>query len=133
MRTRRRTPAQRLAVQTLELSIAAPQVVAHRLARMAAAGANPSARAKREIAQMSTEKISAFYASWAAMWTAALQGQMRFAQSMPAIMLSAATGRRSRRTPSLTRLTNEVTKIATAGLAPVRAKAVANAKRLSRR
>ena len=47
------------ASQLVDLGIAAPQVVAHRLARMAAAGTTPSARDRREFTGMVLEKQTA--------------------------------------------------------------------------
>ena len=41
------------AVQAAELALAVPQVVAHRMARMALAGHSPSARDQREFQMMS--------------------------------------------------------------------------------
>ena len=52
MAQRRRRPSQRLAAQSVELAWAAPQVVMHRLARMAQAGPQPSAHDRREFARM---------------------------------------------------------------------------------
>jgi hypothetical protein len=66
--TRRRKSA---AVKAFELSIAAPQVIAHRTARMVRAGASPSARDRSEFQRMGTEKVFAFWESMNAMWWAA--------------------------------------------------------------
>ena len=67
MRRRRKSAA----VKAVELSIAAPQVIAHRTARMLAAGANPDARDRREFQRMGTEKVFAFWESMNAMYWAA--------------------------------------------------------------
>ena len=111
MPARRRSPHSRLAQQTLELSLAAPQVVAHRLTRMALAGHQPSAADQREFTLMGTEKMLAFHQSWAAMWLQMWQAQFKVAETM---------GQAAMRTMA-------------AGLTPVHGKAVANAKRLGRR
>jgi hypothetical protein len=66
--TRRRKSA---AVKAVELSIAAPQVIAHRTARMLAAGGHPNARDRLEFQRMSTEKVFAFWESMTAMYMAA--------------------------------------------------------------
>ena len=50
-----------------ELSLVAPQVIAMRTARMLAAGANPSARDRREFQRMGSEKVLAFWESMSAM------------------------------------------------------------------
>ena len=71
-------PRRGSASQLVELGIAAPQVVAHRLARMAAAGTTPSARDRREFAGMVLEKQTAFAQGWMAMWVEAALAQQRF-------------------------------------------------------
>jgi hypothetical protein len=99
MRRRRKSAA----VKAVELSLAAPQVIAHRTARMMAAGANPSARDRREFQRMGTEKVFAFWESMNAMWWAAWM------------------------TPWST------AKIMEKGLAPLHRRTTANARRLRRR
>lgn len=111
MPARRRSPSTRLAQQTLELSLAAPQVVAHRLTRMALAGPRPSAADSREFNLMGTEKILAFQQSWAAMWMQMWQAQFKVAEAM---------GQATMKTMA-------------AGMTPVHSKAVANARRLARK
>lgn len=104
-----RHPSHRLIQQAAELSLAAPQVVAHRLGRMATAGPTMSAADKQEFTLMWTEKTQAFQQGfWDAMTTSV---------SAPA---------------SQWHTTTHLVKVASAGLAPMHAKAVANAKRLSR-
>ena len=131
--TRRRpasNPSQRLATQSLELAFAAPQVVAQRLTRMALAGPSPSARDRREFTQMGSEKVLAFYHSWAAMWTQAMQSQWQLAL---ALSNAALAGTPHAASASATRAANATaTRILAAGLAPVHRKAVSNARRLSR-
>ena len=63
---KRRTP-KRLAILANELAISVPQVVAHRMARMALAGSPLSARDRREFTGMVNEKLVAFWQSWFAM------------------------------------------------------------------
>jgi hypothetical protein len=115
MPTRRKPP--RLSRQATELAIAVPQVVAHRLARLALAGPVPSARDRREFHGMGQEKVLAFWQSWFAMgwamleasqlaWVAVLQGAR--------VPLPDAHG------------------ILSKGLAPVHRRATANARRLAR-
>lgn len=114
----------RLAAQALGLSMAAPQVVAHRLGRMAAAGPGLSARDRREFTQMGAEKVAAFWESWAAMGWAALQAQQRM------WLAAFTTPWRAAVTPA--RLSADALRIASQGLAPVHRRAVANARRLGR-
>jgi hypothetical protein len=104
-----------LARQATELAIAVPQVMAHRLTRMALAGATPSARDRREFHGMGQEKLTAFWQSWFAMGWATTQAMQ---QSWIA-MLSGA------RVPLI-----DTHSILSRGMAPVHRKATANAKRL---
>lgn len=62
-RRRRRTP---LALQAFELAFAVPQVMAHRLDRMARAGAMPGKRDRDESLRMGTEKVAAGLEAWSA-------------------------------------------------------------------
>ena len=63
MANRKNPRAALVARQATDLAVAAPQVVAHRLTRMAMAGANPSARDRREFTRMVSEKQTAFQQS----------------------------------------------------------------------
>jgi hypothetical protein len=114
----------KIAKQALGLSWAAPQVVAHRVGRMAAAGARPNARDRKEFALMGAEKVAAFYESWAAMGLATLQAQQR----LWAGMMLAPWSARSR-----SALASQTLRILGQGLAPVHRRATANAKRLGRK
>jgi hypothetical protein len=135
----RRSALQRLAAQALELSAAAPQVVAHRVSRMAKAGAKPSQKDRREFTRMGSEKLVAFQQSWAAMWT---QLGLAQAQAMKSLLLSPPTLHPQRAAKKMARLaaTPQASSgpaaawasVLEAGLRPVHRKAVANAKRLSR-
>jgi hypothetical protein len=128
------TPAsKRLSQQTLELSIAAPQVVAQRVARMAMAGPNPSARDQKEFKQMSDEKVAAFYQSWSAIWSQMFKSQLAIAQTMTsAVTLSMLSGKRPSMATTFQAIASETSKVMSAGMNPVHRKAVSNAKRLSR-
>lgn len=123
MRTRRSSPST-LARKSLELSLAAPQVVAHRLSRMATAGANPSARDRQEFWNMGAEKVVAFQQSWLGMASTLAQAQWRAAASMWLLRPPASPLAEAGRVAS---------RVLSAGLTPIHAKAVANARRLSRR
>jgi hypothetical protein len=128
---RRRNPSQRLAAQSVELAFAAPQVVMHRLARMASAGASPSARDRREFTRMGSEKVLAFYQSGAAFWSQVWRMQLQWSQSLMAIGLALMFGARPRG-PSSRAVRNAAARLASAGLAPLHVTAVANARRLGR-
>ena len=67
MATRRTRKTPSIARQAAELAVAVPQVIAHRLTRLALAGPAPSARDRREFQRMGAEKAAAFAESWNAM------------------------------------------------------------------
>jgi len=133
MPARRRRPPASLSAKTAELALAVPQVVAHRLLRMAHAGPHLSARDRKEFARMIAEKNSAFGESWNAMALQALQSQRAFAA---ALALAATPTRSTRASPAAHALTTQLQQATLAvigkGLAPVHRRAVANAKRLAR-
>jgi hypothetical protein len=106
-----------LSRQAAELAVAVPQVVAHRLTRLALAGSVPSARDRREFHGMGQEKVHAFWQSWFAMGWAMTQAM----QQAWIAMLQGA------RVPLL-----DTQAILSRGLAPVHRKATANARRLAR-
>ena len=109
--------SQQLARQAGELAFAVPQVVAHRLTRMALAGPVLSARDRREFHGMGQEKVHAFWQSWFAMGWA-------WAEAMQLANVAMLQGAR---VPLV-----DTQKILSKGLAPVHRKATANARRLGR-
>ncbi len=118
-------------LKATQLAWAVPQVVAHRLSRMALAGPVPSRRDRAEFLRMGSEKSEAFAESWSAMASEAFRVQqtisalwwraflMPWLSSNPAGE-TAAHLRRAQRS------------ILGKGFAPVHRRAVANARRLSR-
>jgi hypothetical protein len=122
-----------LQLQAAELAWAVPQVVAHRLARMAAAGPKPTPRDRKEFARMVAEKHAAFGESWQAMARHTLQAQQSLALSLAR---AAMTPPSPRRKPAAHALALQMHQAALSvfgkGLAPVHRRAVANAKRLGR-
>src|SRR5687768_12009611 len=129
---RRRRKSKSLAAQTFELGIAAPQVIAHRLARMASAGASPSARDRAEFRRMGIEKMAAANEAWTAMATQALLENQKFAlEFMQSLWFPWM-----RPTPTVKSVARQWSRAAQGilgkGMAPVRRRAVANAKRLGR-
>lgn len=127
----------RLSRQTADLMFAAPQVMGARLARMAHAGPAPSARDRREFVAMGTEKLAAFNEAWIATTLSA----MRFNQAMAVAFTRAfwTPWRRGSATASMTagiaalrRFESAALDAANEGIAPVRRRAVGNARRLSR-
>lgn len=119
----RRSAAVATALQLAELGVAVPQVVAHRVARMAMAGAQPSARDQREFTGMVLEKQLAFAQAGMAMWMQALQWQQQWALSL---LTGASPGRHAAQAHQAS------SRLFSAGLAPLHRQATANAKRLAR-
>ncbi|WP_205832926.1 polyhydroxyalkanoate granule-associated phasin [Azohydromonas caseinilytica] len=108
-----------------DIALSAPQVIAHRTARMALAGHSPSARDQQEFQRMGAEKLEAMGES-----AVAVMFQMWQAQQAATLVLMGAwwkpqawfdTGPWLRAMPGVT----------AAGLKPVHRRVTANAKRLS--
>jgi hypothetical protein len=120
-----------LLTKTTELALAVPQVVAHRVTRMAQAGTSPSASDRKEFQLMGLEKLIAFGASWGAM---ALQAMLASQALVTSHMLSlwSPFGRRPSAGGTALQLQRAALGILDKGLVPVHRKAVANAKRLER-
>jgi hypothetical protein len=123
MQSKRKPRGTRTAVKLAELGFAAPQVIAHRLARMALAGPTLSGRDRKEFTGMVREKQAAVAQAWMGMFAEGVRFQQQFA-------LSLMTGA----TPRLhaVRAQSATSRIVGAGLAPIHRKAVSNAKRLRR-
>lgn len=131
MPSRRLRKSSSLATQLAELSFAAPQVVAHRVTRMAISGQTLSERDKKEFDRMVAEKKVAFGQSWSAMAAEAARANQALALSFfKSFWLPA------RRKPSAGAVASQIQRAAvdvlSKGVAPVHRKAVANAKRLAR-
>jgi hypothetical protein len=119
-----------MALQSIELAVAVPQVVAHRVGRMAVAGSSPSARDRQEFSRMIAEKNLAFMQSWQAMGAQALLAN----QAMAASFMRSLWSLPSQASPAkaLAQWHSAAMGIAAKGLTPVHRAAVANAKRLNR-
>lgn len=130
MTTQGNRKAIQLAVKSAELAMAVPQVVAHRVARMALSGSSQTPRDRKEFELMGNEKMSAFMESWSAMtlqvWRAYHQAALSALQSFwnPIFGLKKPT-----QSPS-NQLNNALSNIVDKGMAPIHRRAVANAKRL---
>ena len=118
MAIRRRRKSKSLAAQTFELALAAPQVIAHRV----------TSRDPKEFQRMGMEKIAAVNEAWAAMATQAFVENQKFAlRFMQSLWFPWI-----RPTPTSRQLNRAAARTLEKGLAPVRRRAVANAKRLGR-
>lgn len=115
-----------LSRKTAELAVAVPQVVAHRVARMALASPQLSARDRKEFQGMVREKQLAFGQAWMAM-------AMEAARINQQLLSSFFLWPWSSMKPSSARLYRTAAQsILAKGIAPVHKKAVANARRLAR-
>jgi hypothetical protein len=132
MRRQRSRRSRSLAQHAFDLSIAAPQVIAHRLARMAQAGATPTSRDIAEFHRMGAEKVAAFGTAWQAMGFAAMRAQRSYLQALTRSLLTPwwlappDVGAFARRANAA------AADVLAAGIAPLRHKAVGNARRLAR-
>jgi hypothetical protein len=132
MPSRRNPVSPSLVRKAAELAVAVPQVVAHRVTRMALAGPTLSARDRKEFKGMVAEKNAAFAASWTAMaWQAAL-AQQSLATSWMASFLAAGRGRKPSAAASARLWQDAAAGVLAKGIGPVHRKAVANARRLAR-
>lgn len=111
-----------LAAQAIALGIAAPQVIAHRAARMD----------RKEFHRMGTEKIAAFSEAWSAMAMQAFLENQKLALSLMQSFWFPWAHPRSSASSVSRRLNNAALSILGKGVAPIRRRAVANAKRLGR-
>ena len=131
MSSRRKRHRGSLVVKATELAFAVPHVVAHRVTRMALAGASPTARDRREFRRMGVEKMAAFSESWSQMTIQALRASYEVAASFWrawwAFWLSGKTSPLVR-----SQLHDAAYGVLARGIGPVHRRAVANAKRLAR-
>ncbi len=128
----------RLSRRASQLAQAVPQVMTQRIGRMMMAGVLPVPGDQLEYYRMSSEKVEAFYESWAAMAAQSWQAQQQFSMWWMQTWWKVALGGWMN-PPSLhqlsshasQRLADSMLDVTMRGMAPVHRKAVANAKRLS--
>ena len=112
--------------------MAVPQVVAHRVTRMALAGPTLSDRDRKEFQMMVHEKHAAFAQAWGAMAMHAFRAN----QALTASVLRSFFTPFSPKKPSAASAVAQVQRAALGvlgkGLGPVHRKAVANARRLAK-
>lgn len=130
LRSHRSTQA--LTAKTADLTLAAPQVVAHRVTRMALVGPMLSQRDRNEFSRMVTEKIGAFVQAWQAMALQALLAQQALAASAWRMALSPMPWSASSASRAAAQVQDAAASVLDKGLTPVHRTVVANAKRLSR-
>lgn len=121
-----------LAAQATELSMAVPQVMAHRLTRMALAGHALSERDRVEFDLMSSEKSAAFLESWQAMAVQSMRANQVLSMSFFRAFWSPSITEKLSMGNMTAQMQNATIGVLGKGIAPVHQRAVANAKRLSR-
>ena len=132
MPTRRRRNTRPLAAQAAELAFAVPQVVVHRVTRMALAGPMPSPRDRKEFHRMGAEKTAAFNESWQAMTAQAVRAQQELVVTMTRAFWSPWLRGKPAGLDIAAQLQRSALGVLDQGMGPVHRRAVANAKRLAR-
>jgi len=144
-----------LAAKSAEMLAASSQVIQHRVGRMILSGPSPSAADRREFEVMGTEKITAGLDASRAMaahmlaangnlWRQVFQAQLAMAAAWTSLAGSRTTGQALARQAHLARVmtrsqatagraAHSMASLAHRGLAPIHARATANARRLARR
>lgn len=130
MSRRTSAKARGLATQTQQLALAVPQVMSHRLSRLALAGAAPSAADRKEFQRMSAEKVAAVSESLNAMALQTMLAQQHAAMSL-ALACWSPSPRSAQRLAD--HLTDATLGVIGAGVTPFHRRATANAKRLGGR
>lgn len=129
----RRTRATRsLSSKAAELAVAVPQVMAHRLTRLAMAGPAPSPRDRKEFARMVAEKEKAFVEGWQAMALHTLHANQALAVTLSQSFWTPAFHGNRSASAVAAKLHNATFGVVATGFAPMHRTAVANAKRLAR-
>jgi|SRR5690606_21273145 len=121
-----------VALQSAELAIAVPQVMAHRLTRMALAGPVLSERDRREFQTMVLEKQAAFTQAWVAMAAETFRANQAFATSLLGSLFNPLAHTHMSSTKMAADMHKAAMGVLSQGLTPVHRKAVANARRLAK-
>ena len=132
MPAQRKPRAKSLSAKVAEIAFASPQVVAHRVARMAMAGPLPSKRDRKEFERMGAEKSAAFQESWSAMAAQVVRANQALTVSVVRSLLSPSLDRRKSATALASEMRIAAMGVLDKGMAPVHRRAVANTKRLAR-
>ena len=132
MPSRHKRKTKSLLAKAAELAFAVPQVVAHRVTRMAIAGPSVSERDRKEFQRMGTEKATAFIESWNAMTMQAIHANQALAASFFRSFWSPSMKGRPSTSAVAAQLHGAALGVLGKGMAPVHRKATANAKRLAR-
>ncbi len=121
-----------VAIKAAELAVAVPQVVAHRVTRMALSGPTLSERDRKEFQLMVAEKKTAFAEAWHAMAMQSVRANQALATSFLRSIWSPSLRGKPTASKVVAQIQGAALGVFGKGLAPVHRKAVANAKRLGR-
>jgi hypothetical protein len=116
----------------MELAIAVPQVVAHRVTRMALAGPKISDRDRKEFQMMVIEKQVAFAQAWGDMAIQAFRANQALAASMVRLFFAPFLLKKPSSALVAAQVQNATIGVLSKGLAPVHRKATSNARRLAK-
>lgn len=133
MKKRLHSSASSVASRLAQLSSDVPQVVAHRVSRMASSGAMPSARDRQEFTGMMVEKPMAFAHSAVNMWMAGLQVQQSFWVSLAGAMVQPPWLSLQAHADVIHRAGQGGWFVLDQGIGPIQRQASSNARRLNRR
>jgi hypothetical protein len=112
--------------------MAVPQVVAHRVTRMALAGPKLSARDRKEFQMMINEKHAAFAQAWGDMAMQAFRANQALTASVLRCFFTPFSYKNPPAASVAAQVQNAAIGVLGKGLAPVHRKAVSNARRLAR-
>lgn len=138
MARRLKSSSQAFSQQAAELSVAAPQVVRHRVRQMALAGAFPSEQDQKEFKLMSQEKMDAFQESVQAMAFESINAQQKFVVEVWSSLFRPWTPdwnsnwSNAMKLPYIYPFQAATMGVLNKGMQPIHRRAVANAKRLGR-
>jgi len=131
MASRKLSKSLALATKSTQLALAAPQVIAHRISRVAQAGPRPSSRDHKEFTRMATEKQTAFLTAWNGMALEVFKYQQGFMLKWFQAAWMPWTGTKMTFASMAAQLHKAGMATVLSGLAPIHRTAVANAKRLT--
>ena len=132
MATRNARKSTSLAVKSAQLAVAAPQVVAHRLTRMALSGPQLSKRDRKEFSMMVHEKQAAFAHAGRDMAVQTIRANQAIAASLWRAFFNPFAYPKPAAKTVAVQMQNAALDVLSKGLAPVHRKAVSNAKRLAK-
>jgi|SRR5437667_7676036 len=132
MSSRRVRKSNVLATQAVELAFTVPQVVAHRMMRIAFAGLSPSLHDRREFYLMGAEKFAAFYESWNAMALEAFTANITLSVSLLLLYFPPWSAARNPSRLASRHLRRTTLAVLAQGTAPFHRRVMANAGRLRR-